>query len=149
MKKVLLAIVLLALAGLIAFGIKENIDSRYPQYAIPQLEVLADTQEVTPLLAGCDWSFRNGRRYSQEVTLHYYVEPIATTLLGGEQLSIELSVADPVALNISRSDAPYSLNLEPVRGDLRVPFESGEYLYEVYATYEQGFVVYYFRIKVQ
>lgn len=148
MKKVIAAVLLLVLAGVAAFYIKETVDANNPLYGIPQLSVTADTIEVEVELGGCDWRFRNGRRYVQETILHYYVEPPVVEVLGGEQLTIDLSLADPRILNVSRSDGPYSVNLVSTKGDLMVPFESGEYLYEVYAEYEQGFVVYYFRVKV-
>lgn len=149
MKKVIAAVLLLALAGAGAFYMKEYLDSQNPQYAIPQLEVTADRVEVPVVLAGCDWRFFNGRRYQQEVTLHYYVEPTVAVVLGGELLSVDLLLDGYRVMNISRSDRPYSLELIPTRGDLTVPFESGDYLYEVYAEYEQGFVIYYFRLQVQ
>lgn len=149
MKKFIAAVMLLVLSGVAAFYLKDYIDSNNPQYAIPRLSVSVDTQEVSTQLAGCEWRFRNGRRYYQEITLHYYVEPTAIHALGGEQIVVDLSIANPEILNISRSDGPYSLNMIPTRGDLTVPFESGEYLYEVHAVYEQGFVIYYFRVRVQ
>ena len=60
MKKVLIGLVLLVLSGVAAFCVKDLLDATAPDYAVPRIEVTADSREVPATVNGYEWDFYLG-----------------------------------------------------------------------------------------
>ncbi len=148
MKKLIAAIILLAVAGVSAFYIKDYIDSRNPIYAIAQIEVTADTKPVGYTLAGYEWKFYNGKIAQMPTASWAELNMTSEPLLGGEQLTVTFT--QPMqSSEIRRLDLERrQFGFTSITDNLIVPFESGGYLYEVRAQFRQGWVLYYFYITV-
>ncbi len=146
-RKLLLGLALLALAGAAAFCVKELIDVRYPEYAVARLTVTADTAEVPVTIAGFDWDFALGGEAHRPAPDVGEIYPAPASLLGGETLSLVFS-QPTLAIEVKRSES-YSYSFYDINGDLTVPYDKGAYLYEVSAEYRQGRVLYYFYIMVE
>ncbi|NLC78720.1 MAG: hypothetical protein GX683_03215 [Ruminococcaceae bacterium] len=145
MKKIIIALVLFAAAGALAFVLKDYIDRTNPDYAIPQISVTADSSEVATVVSGYSWQFAFGEPVVHEETPVTELSVVTTELLGGENLGIVFS--QPTKSYTVRRSESFSYDFSPTE-DMEVPFESGGYLYEVVATFESGTVQYYFYIVV-
>ena len=146
-RKYIIGIVLLALAGAAAFCVKELIDVRHPEYAVARLTVTADTAEVPVTIAGFDWDFALGGEAHRPAPDVGEIYPAPASLLGGETLSLLFS-QPTLAVEVKRTES-YSYSFYDINGDLAVPYDKGGYLYEVSAEYRQGKVLYYFYIVVE
>lgn len=148
MKKVIIAVVLLALAGFAAFAVKDLLDARAPINAVPQLVVTADSQEepIENRIAAYVWNLALSGELSQNEKPVYELGLAPAQLMGGERLSLDFSRApDSVAVSMARD----SYSFYPVEEEaLAVPFEPGAYIYQVYAKFPSGNVLYYFYITV-
>ena len=150
MKKFIVAIMLLALAGVATFYLKDYIDSENPEYAIPQIEVTADTEVVAHMVTGYEWEFYNGRTASMSSMswYDYEVESLTSTkVLGGERLNIEFTMPAR-AVMINRTNDT-DKGFIPADNETTVPFEKGIYLYEVWAKFDKGWVMYYFKLLIE
>lgn len=145
MKKIIIALVLFAAAGAITFVLKDFIDRKNPDYAIPQIVVTADSSEVSTVVSGYSWRFVFGEPVVREETPVTELSVAATELLGGEKLSIKFS--QPTTDYTVRRSGSFNYDFSPT-DDMTAPYESGGYLYEVIATYESGTVQYYFYVVV-
>lgn len=145
MKKVVLAILLFALAGAVTFVLKDYIDRKNPDYAIPQIVVTADSSEVSTVVSGYSWKFAFGEPVVREETPVTELSVAATELLGGEKLNISFS--QPTKNFTVRRSGSFSYDFSSTE-DMSVPYDSGGYLYEVVAAYESGTVQYYFYVVV-
>ncbi len=146
MKKIIAAIVLFAFAGVIAFYLKDYIDRQNPDYAIPKMTVTADSKEIPSVVSGYSWSFRFGDKVIKEETPIVELSLERAILLGGEKLDISFS--QPVnSIKVRISDS-YSYEMHDAE-ELVVPYESGGYIYEVYADFESGAVLYYFYVVIE
>ncbi len=146
--RIFLGLVLVALAGFFAFFVKDAIDRRNPQYAVPQLTVLADNRAVSSTIGGFSWRFAFGDLVEQQPGSVYDLYMEENHLQGGERINLSFSV-QPSSCSLRQSDA-YSYRFMDIPLDeASVPYQSGGYTYEVLAEFPQGRVLYYFYIVVQ
>lgn len=147
-RKIIIAILCFAIAGYISYWIKEIIDTRYPEYALPTVKVTADGQPLEVSMSDCSWSFLNGETYVVQPPDNLYdVSLPHNAVLGGEQLEIQFSQKVQV-LRIYRSE-PYSYNFIMAEEDLVIPYDKGGYIYQVYAQFERGYEMIYFYVVVE
>ena len=147
LKKLLLVLLMFAAAAASGYWIKEFVDARNPQYAVPEMEVTADGQALQGVLNACSWDFLTGETcsYLGRESL-FELEMPRNELLGGEQLEFRFSQT-PQELTISRSER-YSYDFRPCGENLTVPYESGVYLYEITAQFARGYELFYLYIAV-
>jgi len=145
-KKVLLAMVLFAAAGFIAFCVKDVVDYSNPEYAIPQVSVKADITEIPIVMGSYYWRFAFGSEIRKSEHELLSVEFMSTNLLGGEHLNITFSV-EPKNVYVRRS-AAYSYVFSTVETDSFIPYERGGYIYDVTATFDSGTMEFYFYVVV-
>ncbi len=146
MKKFLLSIILLFCAGIVAFFIKDLIDRNNPDHAVPQINVMADTNVVTTITSGYVWTFAFGEQKSKDSIGVVDLSIVPTELIGGELLDISFS-RTPISYTVSRSGS-YNYQFEVVKAPFVVTYEKGGYIYKVDAEFEQGTVEYYFYLLV-
>ena len=147
-KKVLFALLAFVAAAAAGYFIKESIDSRYPEYALPQITATADGEELVCVLDACSWTFLTGDTYNYGASQNIFeLELAKNELMGGEALNISFS-QQPEAVTVSRSER-YSYEFRPCEGPLTVPYEEGGYLYEIWADYSRGYELFYLYIVVQ
>ncbi|MEA4912568.1 MAG: hypothetical protein VB092_08185 [Oscillospiraceae bacterium] len=144
-RKCIVALLLLAFAGGTAFYLKDLIDRANPDYAIPQITVTADSKAVPTITDAYSWSFYVGEDVIREETPVPDLALTAADMLGGEALDIIFS-QPALETKITRTDS-YTYTFQRVT-DLTVPFESGFYIYNVFARFERGAVSYYFCVSV-
>ena len=146
-KKIIASLVLLCVVGFIAYCVKDVIDRQYPDYARPKVTVTADGQDIPVTVAGYQWDFALGGTYHKEPPIVYDIKQTAVeTLRGGERL--EITFSQPVReLTVNRSES-YSYNFSPTEDDMIVPYESGGYLYELDAVFDNGWIKCYFYIII-
>lgn len=146
-KKILLALLLFSLAAAAGYFIKETIDARYPEYALPRITATADGEELVCVMDSCSWSFLTGETYNYGANESIFeLELTKNELIGGETLAISFS-QQPLEVSVSRSER-YSYDFSPCGDDLTVPYEAGGYLYEIWANYERGYELFYLYIVV-
>jgi len=148
-KKIITALILLAMAGAFAFFFKDYVDSKDPLRGIAQIKVTIDTEEIPCLLTGYDWKFYNGTTSGMPPSTPYEIAPAPCDFVGGETIKIDFSLPEK-SINVMTRNW-YQTNFhkaEIIDGEFTVPFEKGGYLYEVTAEFQRGWVQYYFYIKV-
>lgn len=159
MKRLLIGVVLVVAAAFIAVALKDYLDQKSPEYAVPHLTVTADTTEVRTHLSHYNWKFVSGKEIvvtdpmleqldqGRGVTGWDEGMVLSTTDLGGgERLNFSFS-QKYAKIHIDRTDA-YDYRFNPTDDDTTVPYEKGAYYYRVTAEFKQGRVEYYFRINV-
>ncbi|MEA5051579.1 MAG: hypothetical protein VB021_08955 [Oscillospiraceae bacterium] len=140
------ALALFAVAGAAAFYLKDAIDRANPDYAVPQITVTADSKPVATLTDAYSWSFYVGGDVIREETPVPDLSLTPVTMLGGETLDISFS-QPALETKLTRTDS-YTYTFKKTQ-DAAVPFESGVYIYNVFARFERGAVSYYFCIVVE
>ncbi len=143
--KTFLTILLLSAAVLTALFIKDKIDSRNPEYALPIVTVTADGAEVPVLTAGFEWKYLFNGTIKKDSPDVYEMSVTPAAMIGGEIIDIEYSVK-PVCVSMRRTDS-YSYNFFET-DNLYVPMEHGGYLYELNIEYHRGSEICYFYIIV-
>lgn len=158
-KKILLGTVLVILAAIAALFIKENLDVKDPESALPDLTVTVNNMTLSSSMvfrAGYEWNFwatveRHTPAYApSDITSHVYPVDIAPRSV--MQLSFSLRCKN---MKVSRaSDAPeYShyIQLENVDpASIIMPASPGRYMYKVEADFGwRGSVLYYIMVNVK
>ncbi len=146
MKKLLISIILLAVAGFLAFFIKDYIDRQNPDYAVAGLTVTADINTVSAMKAGYDWTFAFGENVKKETPSVVDLSIAPTELIGGEMLELNFSI-NPISYTVFRSGS-YNYQFEELSPPFEVTYDKGAYIYMVDAIFPQGQVEYYFYILV-
>ncbi len=159
LKKIALGIVLIALAASISLFIKETLDIKNPESALPDLTVSVDGMILAPSMifrAGYEWNFwatvdRNTPLYTpHDITTQVYPVDIAPRSIINLQFTIPHK-----DLHVSRADNPpdYShyIQLQDTNPtDIISPATPGQYIYKVEAGFGwRGSVIYYFMVNVK
>ena len=143
--KTILTVLLILTAGFFSLFIKDKIDSRNPEYALPIVSVSADGTSVPIETTDFEWRlFFNGTIKKEKANI-YDISVDPAILLGGEVLQIDYSL-EPVSVTIKRTDS-YNYNFYEI-DNLDVPTERGGYLYELDINYKRGSETCYFYIVV-
>ena len=154
-KRVLLGFAFISIAVIVALYLKDVLDRQNPDYAIPQLRVTADGQELDLYLSNYYWKFDFG---SEAVKLEPEIDGGAVSVLdegivqanilhGGEELKYEFSQEESLRY-IDRSEAYSTVSFQLADNERYAPNEPGAYYYRVAAEFDKGRVEYYFRIDV-
>ena len=158
-RKLAIGAVALALAICITIFIRENMDVKDPEQALPTITItLNDTANLAPEMifrAGYEWNFltttaKNTPPYSSQ-DLQEHTPPV--NVLARTYMEIDFSL-EPKNLVISRSEEGSSdsfLDLVDVGdGPIIAPATPGTYMYRIQADFGwRGSIVYFFRVRVQ
>ncbi len=154
-KRALVGLILIALAAFLSYYLKDYIDRKNPDYAIPKLRVTADGQEVSVYISSYYWEFAFGDTTGRDeavldggavTAIDDGLVPV-TQLHGGEVLRYEFSETVNSKL-IDRSESYSTIIFNQADNERYVTSEPGAYFYKVMANYDRGWVQYYFRIDV-
>lgn len=157
-RKLLIGAVLIGLAAAVSLFIKENLDVKSPEDALPDITVSVNGLPIAPemvLRAGYEWNFwttteKNTPAYTSEELLRM-VYPVDMPLRSVIDLSFSIKVKD---LKISRADdAEYRYFIELAgagEGQVIAPAQAGQYLYKIEAGFgRRGSVIYYLMVNVK
>jgi len=154
-RRTLIGALLIAVAVFISYCLNDYLDRRNPDYAVPQLIVTADGQELDVYLSSYYWRFAFGREAEKREpeidggAVSILDEGVVqiNTLHGGEELRYEFSQTELSRL-IDRSEAYSTYRFDLADEEAYVMHEPGAYYYKVTADFVRGRVTYYFRIDV-
>jgi len=154
-KRVILGAFLISLSVFVSLYLKEYMDRKNPDYAIPQLTVTADGQVLDLYLSNYYWRLNFGKEVEKlepEIdggAVRILDEGIVqkNTLHGGEELKYEFSQQESIRY-IDRSEAYSTVSFLLADNERYAPSEPGVYYYRVSAEFERGRVEYYFRVDV-
>lgn len=157
-KKLFLGAVLIAAAALAASVLKEMLDTKNPESALPVISVryeygeqaLSNEREVRR--AGWEWEFF----LTKEKTPLISLEDVPVTpadVLPGARMTVTFS-KQPSKLQIFQrayDDIPSEFQELSFAdsGSFFTPTKPGRYYYKVYAEWPRGFIQYYFALQVQ
>ncbi len=158
LRKLLLGTVLVALAAAISLFIKENLDVKSPEDALPDITVSVNGLPIAPervLRAGYEWNFwttteKNTPVYTPEELVRM-VYPVDMPLRSVLDLTFSIKVKD---LKISRADdAEFRYFIElagTTDNQIIAPAQAGQYLYKIEAGFgRRGSVIYYLMVNVK
>ncbi len=158
MRKLLIGAVLIGLAAAVSLFIKENLDVKSPEDALPDITVSVNGLPIAPemvLRAGYEWNFwttteKNTTAYTSEELLRM-VYPVDMPLRSVIDLSFSIKVKD---LKISRADDAefrYFIELANTEeGQVIAPAQAGQYLYKIEAGFgRRGSVIYYLMVNIK
>lgn len=158
-RKLLIGAAALAVAICITIFIRENMDVKDPEQALPSITITMNGSTVMApemiFRAGYEWNFltttaKSTPPYSSQ-DLQDHTPPVE--MLARTYMDIAFSM-EPRKLTVSRSDEEnFDAFLDLVDagdGPLIAPATPGVYMYRIQADFGwQGSIVYFFRIRVQ
>lgn len=157
-RKVLLGAVLVALAAAISLFIKENLDVKSPEDALPDLTIQVNDLPIASemaLRAGYEWNFwttteKNTPAYTPEDLLRL-VYPVDMPPRSVIELGFSIQLKD---LRVSRADdAEFRYFIEMAGADdgqIIAPAQAGRYMYKIEAGFgRRGSVIYYLLVDIQ
>ncbi|MEG1104867.1 MAG: hypothetical protein RSD78_08495 [Oscillospiraceae bacterium] len=154
-RKVCLGAVLISLAVCVTLLIKESLDTKDPQSALPSIDVIYNGNslpETSVFRAGYSWNFlttiEDFPAMAPEDIPLYPVD-----VLPQIQMEIKFS-KPPKELKISRADGRYSQDFieiaTDVTGEMLSPSVPGVYVYKVEASWGiRGSILYYFALQTK
>ena len=158
LRKILAGAVLVALAAAISLFIKENLDVKSPEDALPDLTIQVNGLPIAPemaLRAGYEWNFwttteKNPPAYTPEDLLRL-VYPVDMPPRSIIDLNFSISLKD---LRISRADDTefrYFIEMANTNGgQVIAPAQAGRYMYKIEAGFgRRGSVIYYLLVDIQ
>ena len=142
-RRILTGAVLVAIAAFAAYCLKDYLDRKNPDFAVPQLLVTADGQELDVYLSSYYWRFAFGREAEKREpeidggAVSILDEGVVQTniLHGGEELRYEFSQTELSKL-IDRSEAYSTYKFDLADEETYVTHEPGAYYYKVTADFE-------------
>ena len=154
-RKELLGVLLITLASLGALFIKESLDTKDPQSALPDIEVNyngAPLPAGSVFMAGYSWNFLTTIETSpqlmpEDIPLY----PVDVQ----QQIPMKISFTKPPkSLKISRAEGRYSADFieitSEVDGEILSPSVPGIYVYKVEAGWGfRGSILYYFSVQTK
>lgn len=158
LRKILVGAVLVAIAAAISLFIKENLDVKSPEDALPDLTIQVNGLSIAPemaLRAGYEWNFwttteKNTPAYTPEdiLQLVYPVDMPPRSLI---DLDFSIELKD---LRISRADdADFRYFIEMANtseGQILAPAQTGRYMYKIEAGFgSRGSVIYYLLVDIR
>lgn len=159
LKKIALGAVLIALAASLSLLIKEALDIKNPESAVPDLTVSVDGMILSPSMifrAGYEWNFwatvdRNTPFYTpHDITTQVYPVDIAPRSI----INLKFSIPHK-SLHVSRADNPpefsqYIQLQDKNPTSIISPATPGQYMYKVEAGFGwRGSVIYYMMFNVK
>lgn len=157
-KKLLLGALLIWICAACTTLLKEVLDTRNPESALPVITVRYEygdqpfSNEREVRRAGWEWSFFLTREKTPLLALDEV--PLApASVLPGAQITIDFT-REPGELQVFQcayTDLPSELEELPGArsGSFAAPTQPGRYYYKVRAEWPRGFIQYYFALQVQ
>lgn len=159
LRKIITGIILVAIAAMLTLFIKENLDVKDPEAALPTLTVTVDDMILAPSMvfrAGYEWNFwatveRNTPVYSpKDILGQVYPVDIAPRSVMALDFTLKCK-----SLQVSRADDEpdhsHYIQLQDVDPhNIITPATPGKYLYKVEAGFGwRGSVIYYLMVNVK
>lgn len=146
--KVILGAVLIVLAGLVAYAVKDLLAYRNPESSLPVIRINYNGTELPAenwTLESYSWNFLTlTRDWQAEEDAVEKIPP--APVVTGAPLDISFSF-EPSALMVSRAKGGGEFIEQ--QGDLHTPSEQGEYTYRIEGDWGiRGRISYYFKIYV-
>lgn len=158
LRKIVAGTVLVALAAGVSLFIKENLDVKSPEDALPNLSIQVNGLAIAPemaLRAGYEWNFwttteKNTPAYTPEDLLRL-VYPVDMPPRSVIDLGFSIDLKE---LRISRADdAEFRYFIEmanPGEGQIIAPAQAGRYMYKIEAGFgRRGSVIYYLLVDIK
>lgn len=158
LRKILVGTALVVLSAAISLFIKENLDVKSPEDALPNLTIEVNGLSIAPemvLRAGYEWNFwttteKNTPAYTPEDLLRM-VYPVDMPPRSVIDLDFSIELKD---LRISRADdAEFRYFIEMAgtnEGQIIAPAQTGRYMYKIEAGFgPRGSVIYYMLVDIQ
>ncbi len=158
LRKLIVGVLALALAAAITLFIKENLDVKDPETALPSIQVATEGVVLSPEMvfrAGYEWNFFTSTEINTpiwttaDILSHTYPVDVPPRA----KLDIDFSLqAD--TLKISRSDqedfSAFVTLADDFPNSLLAPAEAGQYLYKIEAGFgRRGSIIYYLLLNVK
>ena len=150
MTKIIAGVLLVVLAGGIAYVIRDLLAMRSPESALPVIDIEYNGKPLPPqhyVMDSYSWRFLFSTKewVEPDRAIENKLEP--APVLPGAPLDISFSFPCKT-MTVSRSYGDRN-QFEVVEGDLQTPFTGGVYTYKVEAEWgSRGSVLYYIRIRV-
>lgn len=148
LRRYLLALVMLAVAGYISIFIKDTLDSKNPEASLPIITVTSGYTNIPNApRAGYEW------KYTTKTVKSPYVSSIEVPLTVYEalpEMPILISFSTPyqqITLYESRQESPEKFVEK--RYGMTTASEDGVYIYKVVAKFDKGTIVHYFALDVK
>ena len=149
-RRYILAMVLLVIAGYISVFIKDSIDAKNPEASLPVISVTTGYMVIPSggvPRAGFEWS------YTTKTVNSPFVSSLDVPLTAYEvapnmPILIEFS-AQEESITLYESKASEPEVFTEKRYGMTTPEEEGGYIYKVVAQFEQGTIVHYFALNVK
>lgn len=156
LRKVLLGAVLIALSVCVTIFIKETLDTKDPEAALPIITLLCNETPVPPesvYRAGYTWSFFTTVEDWQAPSMAPEDLPIKPVDIAANTPIVISFSSEPSALRIWRAEGMYSSDFLELSGDVPgeflAPATAGQYMYRVNADWgSRGNIQYYFALSV-
>ena len=153
-RKVLVGIVLIALAACATLFIKESLDTQDPESALPLIRVEYNGTPLTDVYrSGYEWSFFTTveRRMPELSEADLPLVPVEVM----PQVPMKITFSkEPSVLKVQRAQGRYSTDFLELTGEdpssFLTPSSPGTYVYKVYAEWRaRGYIQYYFVLQVR
>ena len=155
LRRYLIAFVLLLVAGYISVFIKDTIDSRNPEVALPIINVTTGYSTLPNVpRAGYDWNFRTKSVKAPYVStmdvplIAYDALPDTPILIGFTMPHNELNLYEGKGTLVNGRVVANEV-FRSKNYSARTPSEEGIYVYKVVAKFDQGTIVHYFALEVE
>ena len=146
-KKAIMGVIAVCIAAALSLLLKNILDARDPENALPQMSVTAGTTTVDPVRAGYEWNFITITKRGPTVSAED-VPLVPKQVQAGVPISLSFSSKEE-SVEIARMDGiPSEGGFLPVAGDLITPLQPGRYVYKVQVNFKKGYIIYYFAVEV-
>lgn len=148
LKRYFVALLMLVLSAYATVFIKNYVESKSPEKALPTLNVSVGYVQPAVQRAGYTWKFGTG------------IAPILSPYVSAEDVPLLVMDCYPgheIVMNFSR--APELVTVYQTKGlanndfkqlySLVTPMEEGVYVYKIEADFDKGDVLYYFAVEVK
>lgn len=148
LRRYLLAVVMLVVAGYISVFIKDTLDSKNPEVSLPIISVTTGYTNIPNVpRAGYEWKFTTKTVKSPYVSS---MEVPLTVYEAMPDMPILINFSMPcqqITLYESTSESPEEFVEK--RYGMNTPLQDGVYTYKVVAKFDKGTIVHYFALNVK
>ena len=147
MRRYIIAVVMLVLAGYISVFIKDTIDSKNPEVSLPVISVTTGYTLIPSVpRGGYEWNYATKSVQSPFVSC---IDVPLTVYDVSPDMPIVIDFSRPyrnITLYEGKGAAPEEFVEK--RYSMTTPKEDGTYIYKIVAQFDQGTIVHYFAVKV-
>lgn len=147
LRRYLIAVVMLFIAGYISVFIKDSIDSKNPEASLPIISVTTGYTALPNVpRAGYEWSYKTKSVKSPYVSC---VDVPLTAYEALPDMPILITFSTPYqSITLYEGKGASPEEFVEKRYGMTTPEEEGVYVYKVVAQFEQGTIVHYFALNV-